>query len=109
MKTTKSIRIITFVPKDKAAFFAQEFAPHIPLICGDYDSVCWWSEPKLEDGTEQFRPLDGKLQQVSSTRMEFSIPDDLAVSKRFIELLQTLHPWEQPVILKFDTEMLSYS
>jgi hypothetical protein len=101
----KTRRIITFVPADQADEFAKTFGQHIPHICGDYDSVCWWSEAKIEHGTEQYRPLDGKLQQAPSVRMEFSIPNDDAVSSAFIEKLKHHHPWEQPVVLSVCMDM----
>lgn len=98
-------RIITFVPADQAAEFAKTIGGHIPHICGDYDSVCWWSEPKTEHGIEQYRPLDGTLQQTPSVRMEFSIPDDETVAQTFIEQLKHHHPWEQPVVLSVCMDM----
>lgn len=95
----KSRRVITFVPADQAAAFAAEIGEHIPHLFGNYDSVCWWSEPKMETGTEQFRPENGTLQQEPSVRMEFSIPDDDQAYADFSQKIKELHPWEQPVIL----------
>ncbi len=101
----KTRRIITFLPADQVDNFAKAFGEHIPHICGDYDSVCWWSEAKTEYGTEQHRPLDGDIQQIPSVRMEFSIPDDDNVSTAFIEKLKHHHPWEQPVVLSVCMDM----
>lgn len=101
-KTLKTMRIVTFVPAENAVNFAKEIASHIPHICGEYDSVCWWSEPKMEAGTEQFRPLGSELQQIRSVRMEFSIPDDNAVKEKFINKINALHPWKKPVILVYE-------
>ena len=103
----KSRRVVTFVPAAEATAFAKAMAGHIPHIFGDYDSVCWWSEAKMEHGTEQFRPLDGDIQQVPSVRMEFSIPNDDQAAERFIDKIKEYHPWQQPVILVFQAEIMN--
>ncbi|MBL4803825.1 MAG: hypothetical protein JKY71_03080 [Alphaproteobacteria bacterium] len=95
----KSRRVITFVPTEHAEKFATDMASHIPKLFGNYDSVCWWSDPKTESGTEQFRPDNGEIRQAPSVRMEFSIPDDDSAYERFSSKLKELHPWDQPVIL----------
>ena len=101
----KSRRVITFVPADQADTFATAIAEHIPYLFGDYDSVCWWSEPKMEHGTEQFRQKGKELQQVASVRMEFSIPDEDQAYDDFISKIKALHPWDQPVILSFNSDI----
>ncbi len=97
--TLKTLRIITFVPAEEAADFANKIASGIPHICGEYDSVCWWNEPKREAGIEQFRPLQGEIKQIPSVRMEFSIPDDDTIKEEFINKIKVLHPWKKPVII----------
>ena len=101
----KSRRVITFVPADQADSFAAAIAEHIPYLFGDYDSVCWWSKPKTEQGTEQFRQKNSELQQVASVRMEFSIPDEDRAYNDFVDKLSELHPWEQPVLLSFNSDI----
>lgn len=105
-KSIDSKRVMTFVPAEKATAFAETISSAIPYLFGNYDSVCWWSEPKIEHGTEQYRPLEGKLQQTPSVRMEFSIPGDEQVLKTFIDALTKAHPWEEPVILIQEAEIL---
>lgn len=105
-KTVFSKRVVTFVPAEQAHEFAKTIAADILHLFGNYDSVCWWSEPKAEQGTEQYRPLQGELQQTLSVRMEFSIPGDPEAVKAFIEKLSGHHPWEEPVILIHDAEII---
>lgn len=104
-----SKRIVTFVPADQAAAFAKSIAAEIPHLFGEYDSVCWWSVPKTEEGMEQYRPRpDGKITQTPSVRMEFSIPADPAILEKFITALKNHHPWQEPVILVFDGQILEH-
>ena len=105
-KAMQSKRVITFVPAYQAHEFAKTIAADIPHLFGSYDSVCWWSEPLVEQGTEQYRPLQGQLQQTPSVRMEFSIPDDTDAVDAFIKKLNKHHPWQEPVILIQDTEII---
>ena len=104
----KSKRVVTFVPAANANEFAKTMAAHIPHLFGEYDSVCWWSAPKMEDGTEQFRPLVGDVEQTPSVRMEFSIPDDDAALKNFTATLKKHHLWQEPVIFIFDIQIIHH-
>lgn len=109
ISTLQSLRVVTFVPADKAKAFAADIAADIPHLFGDYDSVCWWSAPLQEAGTEQFRARpDGTLQAEPSVRMEFSIPADPAAQEAFTARLRALHPWKEPVILIFEAKILSH-
>lgn len=105
-ETVQTKRVVTFVPAGQAEELASAIAADIPYLFGDYDSVCWWSAPKTEPGTEQFRPLKGDLEHTPSIRMEFSIPDDPQVIERFTQRLRDHHPWQQPVILLFTADIL---
>ncbi len=107
-KFVKSQRIVTFVPAQQAESFARDMATHIPHLFGEYDSVCWWSAPKAEEGIEQYRKIDEKIEQTPSVRMEFSVPDDAEILEKFITKLKLHHPWEEPVILAFDHEILQH-
>ena len=102
----KSKRVVTFVPAEQAETFAKTIADEIPYLFGGYDAVCWWNTPKTEEGTEQFRRRGGTLEQTPSVRMEFSIPDDVECQEKFTKTIQNLHPWEEPVILFFDSEII---
>ena len=101
----KCVRIVTFVPADEATGLAKNLAQHIPQIGDEYDGVCWWSQPKMEAGTEQFRPKGGDLQQEPSVRMEFSVPDEDKTIEAFLKQLKSAHPWDSPVILKYTHEL----
>ncbi|HOO81520.1 MAG TPA: hypothetical protein PK513_03350 [Alphaproteobacteria bacterium] len=105
-KLVKSKRVVTFVPADHTNEFAKSMAAYIPHLFGCYDSVCWWGTPKTEKGMEQYRPLDREIEQTPSVRMEFSIPDDPAALENFTAALKKHHPWQEPVILIFDSQII---
>lgn len=106
-KPLASKRVVTFVPADRASAFAKTIAADIPHLFGEYDSVCWWSAPKTEEGTEQFRARpDGEIEQTPSVRMEFSIPDNETALDNFTAALKKHHPWQEPVILVFDGQII---
>ena len=105
----QTYRVVTFVPEEHAREFIDAVTPHIPHLFGAYDSVTWWSEPKTEHGTEQYRArAEGEaIKQVPSVRIEFSIPKEHSVRDRFVEdVITAHHPWEAPVILIYDAEIL---
>ena len=105
-KLIESKRIVTFVPDEHAQSFAKHISEKIPYLFGEYDSVCWWSKPKMEQGTEQYRPKGGHIKQTPSVRMEFSIPNDQQALENFTAVIKEHHPWQEPVILVFESEIL---
>lgn len=107
-EAVKSRRVITFVPAENASDFAKSIAADIPHLFGEYDSVCWWSEPKTEAGIEQFRPLESEIEQTPSVRMEFSVPDDDKAVTAFVEKIKQRHPWKEPVILIHSADIIRH-
>lgn len=101
-------RVIVFVPTVAHEDFIKELQDHIPSFLGPYDRVMWWSEPKIEKGTEQFRPLErsnpkeGEIEstvQKPSVRLEFLAPDDLQLIQKIIkDVIKPAHPFHDPVI-----------
>ncbi|MCD8496633.1 MAG: hypothetical protein LRZ85_00200 [Alphaproteobacteria bacterium] len=111
MKFVKSCRVAVFVPSDSAEGFIAAVSGKLPVLFGNYDHVCWWSEP----GTEQFRPLSGahpvegeigKTERVRSIRVEFSLPGERETVEQFVrDVVMPAHPWEQPVIMIYEAEI----
>lgn len=101
-KTCK--RITVFVPCDHAAAYVQAIQDHIPSFLGNYDRVLWHSER----GTEQSRKLGSQTtQSASSIKIEFCMPNDEAKLKALIaDILVPNHPWEEPVILVQDLQIV---
>lgn len=114
-----SLRVTVFVPKKAAADYIEKVQDHIPAFLGNYDRVLWISEPSIEGGIEQFRPLEGsnpsqggsyETVREPSVKVEFSLPDDRPLCKDLIDtILVPSHPWEEPVILIADTQIASYN
>ncbi len=102
-------RITIVVPSVEAENYIRNVQDSIPSFLGHYDRVLWISDPSVEHGTEQFRPLDGsnpaqggsgETNREPSVKMEFCLPDDEALITRLItEIFVKFHPWEEPVIL----------
>lgn len=106
--------VVTYVPEANAKQFIEEISVHIPKVFGDYDHVVWWSAPKVEKGTEQFRPLEGAdpvqgtpgaIEQADSVRVEFCVPRDEAVLMCMQEKIKARHPWGSPVVLVFEGKL----
>lgn len=105
---TPAVRITVFLPAEHLDGFVKAVQDDIPSFLGPYDRVMWWSEPKIEHGTEQFRPLNrsipkegqiGETVQKPSVRIEFLIPDDQDVINSIIEkTIKPAHPFNDPVI-----------
>ena len=97
-------RICVFVPADSVQRVIDGVCAVDDLRIGDYAHVAWTSE----EGTEQFRPLDGarpafgargELARSASVRVEFCIARDEARLRRVIDLgIRPHHPWEVPAI-----------
>ena len=114
-KFLPSIRLTIFVPASAAEDYIAKVQDHIPSFLGHYDRVLWISEPDMERGMEQFRPLDGanpgqgasgETVREPSIKIEFSLPDHQMLCETLIEeILVPHHPWEEPVILQSGTQI----
>ena len=104
MKLRPVYRVTTFVPPEHLERLLAGIQRVVPLRYGEYDAVAWWSA----EGTEQFRPLAGarpthgeigRLERVTTLRLELSIPRDPALLDRLLgEGLLPHHPWEEPAV-----------
>lgn len=100
----KMYRITLFVPPSHLEGILENIMAINPLKYGKYDSVMWWSN----EGTEQFRPLDGAVpakgetntvSRLPSVMVQFSLPhDDEVLNRVIMEGIIPFHPWEEPVI-----------
>lgn len=105
MKTLSSYRVTIFVPEEVLENFIDKISPSIPSFLGNYDHVCWWSE----NGTEQSRKIsETQAKQVPCRRVEFSMPADKTMLQQLIkQTILPAHPWEEPVILITQQEILT--
>ena len=104
-------RITTFVPPDHVDALLEGIEREVPLVFGPYDRSAWWSAA----GTEQFRPLPGatptlgevgKVERVSTVRLEFAIPRDPDLLQRVLSRgVLANHPWQEPAV--FVTESMA--
>jgi hypothetical protein len=89
------------VPSEATAKVLRSIADSIPLEYGKYDHVAFRSAT----GVEQFRPLQGSrageqevLSEVPTTRITFSIPEDVDSLHKVIAAVRYAHPYEEPVV-----------
>lgn len=104
----QACRITVFVPESDLENFIAKIQDDVPSFLGPYDRVMWWSEPKIEHGTEQFRPLDRanpaeghicETRQIKTVRLEFLCPHDILVIDSLIkDVLKPAHIFNDPVI-----------
>lgn len=112
----KFFNIIVYVPADNSDEYIKIIQDHIKPFGKQYDRVAWWSEPKVEFGVEQFRPLDGSLPalgeinetvQKASVRIEISFPHDRSAAQNFIKnILIAHHVWNDPIVQLFEGEII---
>jgi hypothetical protein len=104
-------RVTTFVPPDRVDALLEGIVRQVPLTYGLYDRAAWWSAV----GVEQFRPLPGanpafgeigRVERVPTVRIEFAIPRDRAMLRRFLTKgLIPNHPWQEPAIFIDESEI----
>ena len=89
------------VPSGDVARVLEAVTQATPLRHGNYDRVAYRSA----SGIEQFRRLRGSrageaqvLQEVSTTRITFSVSQEQAVLVKVVEAIRAVHPYEEPVI-----------
>ncbi|MFP4313120.1 MAG: hypothetical protein ACLFR0_02225 [Alphaproteobacteria bacterium] len=104
----KAYRITVFISQDALDDFIAAIQDKIPAFDAPYDRVMWWSEPRIEAGTEQFRALKGaqpasghigETKRIPTTRLEFLCPYKEKETRQFIiNILKPAHPFNDPVI-----------
>ena len=105
---TRSFRIITFVPPEYVENVLEAVNHVDHLAYGDYTRVSWRSTPGIERFKSQSNSHPtvgavGKLSDVPSIRIEFSVPHSKKLLNDVITALLLAHPWEEPVVLVHDT------
>lgn len=102
MRLRPIYRVTTFVPQVQLEDLLRGVEALGSAAGATYDRLVWWSE-----AVEQFRPLPGsapthgdigRVERVTTLRVEFSIPRDPALLQAFLTRLTEHHPWEQPTI-----------
>lgn len=101
-------RITVFVPSEDLEEFVRKIQDHVPSFNEPYDRVMWWSDPIVDHGTGQFRPLkganphDGEIgytERRPISRLEFLCPyDEQHVQKLITDIIKPAHSYEAPVV-----------
>ncbi|SDQ56946.1 hypothetical protein SAMN05216232_2157 [Virgibacillus subterraneus] len=104
MKLIPIYRINTYVVPESLDRVIEGVLSVDGLIYGNYKNVAWHSN----DGIEQFVPSEnsvptegsiGERKQVTSFKIEFSIPRDKNLLSKVIEEgIYPNHPWDEPVV-----------
>lgn len=106
----KAYRIVTFLPVGESYISAPDMVAALnsafPINYGNYTDVAWYGM-----GTEQFRPLQGsnpthgqanELASIPSVRLEISLPHDDALASQIVDVIASMHPWEEPVVQVYE-------
>jgi len=99
----KIYRVCVFCPVDFLDPVIDAIKKTDELRNGDYSGVNWRSATGVEEftpesGATPTRGESGKLHNVDSVRIEFSLPRADDILRRVLTSISEAHPWERPVV-----------
>lgn len=106
VKRMPCFQLSVFVPEKVLPDFVEAVSPHIPAFLGQYEDVCWWSAP----GIEQYRERgQAQRQKEPSVRFECLLPHDEEALDHFIQsIIIPAHPWREPLITISKQEIVNH-